>query len=94
MRRPRTCARRQPRKRAATRRRPGLPGAATPLSGLCYGLFLGTAFSVPFGFRVAGLHVLVSTLAALAAYLAVIALQGLVLSVAGPRLFTRVAPLL
>jgi len=71
-----------------------LVAATAPLSAVCYGLFLGTAFSVPFGFRVAGLHVLVSTLAALASYLAVIGFQGLVLSVAGPRLFTRVAPLL
>ncbi len=71
-----------------------LVAATIPLSAALYGLYLGTAFSVPFGFRVAGLHAAVSTLAALTTYLGVIALQGLVLSLAGPRLFARVAPLL
>ena len=49
--------------------------ASIPLSAACYGLFLGTAFSPIEGFQVAIVHAGVSSLAALATYLCVIALQ-------------------
>ena len=73
----------------------GIVTAATiPLSAAFYGLHFGMQFSVAYGFRLAGVHLLVCTLAAFTSYLVVIAVQGLALAITGPRAFTRIAPLL
>ncbi len=59
-----------------------------------YGMYLGTLTGLFFGLWMIVVHVLVSSAAGLFMYLTVIAAQGLLLGVAGPRQFARLAPAL
>ena len=59
-----------------------------------YGLYLGGQTGLLSALRTLVAHFVTSGAAGLFMYLAVIALQGLLLGVAGPRLFARLAPVL
>ena len=66
-----------------------------PLAAASYGLHLGMPIAgMVFGFKLAGVHVLVSVLAALFVVFVVVGAQGLLLTLLGPRLFGRVTPTL
>ena len=59
-----------------------------------YGMYLGTLTGLLFGLWMIVVHFLACTAAGLFMYLTVIAAQGLLLGVAGPRQFARLAPVL
>ena len=65
-----------------------------PLGALFYGIHIGAVTSPWLGVAIVLVHIVVATLAGLFTFLAVIAAQGALLAVAGPRLFERVTPVL
>jgi hypothetical protein len=68
--------------------------AMNALAAFSFGLFLATGSTFAFVARGFAAHFTASVLASACVFLCVAGFQGVVLAVAGPRLFSRVAPLL
>lgn len=65
-----------------------------PLGALFYGIHIGAVTSPLLGIAIVFVHVTVASLAGLFMFLLVIAAQGTLLTLTGPRIFDRLAPLL
>ena len=68
--------------------------AMNALASFSFGLFLATGSTFTFVFHGLAAHLVASVLASACVFLCVAGFQGIVLSVAGPRIFSRLAPLL
>ena len=68
--------------------------AMNAVASVSFGLFLAAGSTFPFMIRGIAAHFAASVTASTSVFLSVAGLQGILLALCGPRLFTRIAPLL